>query len=100
VVNRLTLFGGTAIGLVAVVPIGAEVVFNIPNLAIGGTSVLILVAVSLDTLRKVESQALMITYSQYDGSDFFQKADVEEEMRKGRFDRIKKLLPGRKSKDN
>lgn len=97
VVNRLTLFGGTAIGLVAVVPIGAEVVFSIPNLAIGGTSVLILVAVSLDTLRKVESQALMITYSQYDGSDFFQKADVEEEMRKGRFDRVKKLLPRRRT---
>ena len=96
VVNRLTLFGATAIGLIAVVPIGAEIVFNTPNLAIGGTSVLILVAVSLETLRKVESQALMITYSQYDGSDFFQSPDIEEEAREGRWSRVKKLLPGRR----
>lgn len=83
VVNRLTLFGGAAIGLIAIVPIGAEIIFHISKLAIGGTSVLILVAVSLDTLRKIESQALMITYSQYDGSDFFQKVDPPE--KKGRF---------------
>lgn len=82
VVNRLTLFGGTAIGLVAIVPIGAEIIFSLPNIAIGGTSVLILVAVSLDTLRKIESQALMITYSQYDGSDFFQKAEIEEKKKR------------------
>ena len=98
VVNRLTLFGGIAIGLVAIVPIAAEVIFKLPNLAIGGTSVLILVAVSLDTLRKIESQALMITYSQYDGSDFFQKVEAEEEMKAGRLSRVKKILPRKKSK--
>lgn len=82
VVNRLTLFGATAIGLVAVVPIAGEVFYG-NNLAIAGTSVLILVSVSLETLRKVESQALMITYSEYDGTDFFQ--EVEQEKKKRRF---------------
>lgn len=80
VVNRLTLFGGIAIGVLAVVPIAAEIFFG-NNLAIGGTSVLILVSVSLETLRKVESQALMVTYSQYDGGDFFQQVDEEKKKR-------------------
>lgn len=81
VVNRLTLFGATAIGLVAVLPIAGEVFYG-NNLAIAGTSVLILVSVSLDTLRKVESQALMVTYSQYDGGDFFQEVEAEEKKKR------------------
>lgn len=82
VVNRLTLYGAIALGLLAVLPIGAEIMFG-NNLAIGGTSILILVAVALDTLRKVESRALMITYNQYDGTDFFQMPD--EQTKKKRF---------------
>lgn len=82
VVNRLTLFGGIAIGLLAVVPIAGEVLFNIPGFAIAGTSVLILVSVSIETLRKVESQAMMVTYSQYDGTDFFQEAEVDEKKKR------------------
>lgn len=69
-VNKLTLFGAIALGLLAVLPIGAQWFFN-SNIALGGTSVLILVAVSLETLRAVESRALMITYDQYSRDDFF-----------------------------
>jgi preprotein translocase subunit SecY len=82
VVTRLTLFGALALGLLAVLPIFAEAFFK-NNLAIGGTSILILVSVSLETLRQVESRALMITYNQYDGSDFFQ--NTEEAVKKRRF---------------
>lgn len=89
VVNRLTLFGATAIGLVAVVPIAGEVFYG-NNLAIAGTSVLILVSVSLETLRKIESQALMITYSEYDGSDFFQEVEQEKKKRRLSFRKNKK----------
>jgi preprotein translocase subunit SecY len=81
VVNRLTLFGAAALGLLAVAPIAAEVFFG-NNLAIGGTSILILVSVALETLRKVESRALMVTYNQYDGSDFFQMPDDEQKGRR------------------
>ena len=49
---------------------------DIANLAIGGTSILILVAVSLETLRAVESRALMVTYDQYAKDDFFYDATV------------------------
>lgn len=69
-VNRLTLFGASALGLLAVLPIVAQVYIN-QNIAIGGTSILILVSVSLETMRQVESRALMITYDQYEQSDYF-----------------------------
>jgi preprotein translocase subunit SecY len=84
VVMRLTLFGALALGALSVLPIMAEAfVPNASNLAIGGTTTLILVSVSLETLRKIESRALMITYNQYDGSDFFQ--DVTPETKGRRF---------------
>lgn len=71
IVNRLTLFGAVALGVLAVVPILAQVFINDASIAIGGTSVLILVSVALQTLRAVESRALMVTYDQYSQPDFF-----------------------------
>jgi preprotein translocase subunit SecY len=56
--------------LLAVLPILAQVKLN-QNIAIGGTSILILVSVSLETLRQVESRALMITYDQYEAPEYF-----------------------------
>ena len=69
-VNKLTLFGAIALGLLAIMPIVAQAFVN-TSIALGGTSVLILVAVSLETLRAVESRALMVTYDQYSRDDFF-----------------------------
>jgi preprotein translocase subunit SecY len=65
IVNRLTFFGAVSLGLLAVVPIVAQL-FTTTNITIGGTSVLILVSVALQTLRAVESRALMVTYDQYE----------------------------------
>jgi preprotein translocase subunit SecY len=70
IVNRLTLFGATALGLLAILPILAQVYVN-QRIAIGGTSILILVSVALETMRQVESRALMITYDQYEQPDYF-----------------------------
>ncbi|OVE78834.1 preprotein translocase subunit SecY [bacterium G20] len=69
-VNRLTLFGAIALGILAVLPIVAQVYLS-QSIAIGGTSILILVSVSLETLRQVESRAMMITYDQYEQPDYF-----------------------------
>jgi len=69
-VNRLTLFGAMALGFLAILPILAQVKLN-QNIAIGGTSILILVSVSLETLRQVESRAMMITYDQYETPEYF-----------------------------
>jgi preprotein translocase subunit SecY len=74
VVNRLNLFGAISLGLLALMPIIAQIFLN-TNIAIGGTSVLILVAVALETLRAIESRALMVTYDQYTAPEFFSGAD-------------------------
>lgn len=85
-VNRLTLFGAFALGLLAMTPIIAQI-FLTSNIAIGGTSILILVSVALQTLRAVESRALMVTYDQYSRDDFFTDMDKHdlESPRKRRF---------------
>lgn len=75
IINRLTLFGAASLGLLAVVPIIAQV-FISTSITIGGTSVLILVSVALQTLRAVESRALMVTYDQYSEPDFFYEPDA------------------------
>lgn len=70
IVNRLTLFGALSLGLLALAPIIGQL-FIKTNITIGGTSVLILVSVALQTLRSLESRALMVTYDQYSQPDFF-----------------------------
>lgn len=66
-VNRLTLFGSLALGLIAILPFLTEFVFakfgiQAQSLAIGGTGLLIVVSVTLETLRHINSRALMVTY--------------------------------------
>ncbi|TXG77053.1 preprotein translocase subunit SecY [Patescibacteria group bacterium] len=75
VVNRLTLFGALALGILAITPIIGQVFLQI-NIAISGTSILILVSVALETLRAIESRALMVTYDQYEQADYFYDSDV------------------------
>jgi len=65
-VNRLTLFGALALGLIAVLPFIFEYIFaqlgiNAANLAIGGTGLLIVVSVALEALRQINSRALIDT---------------------------------------
>jgi len=70
IVNRLTFFGALSLGLLAIIPIVGQIFLTV-SITIGGTSVLILVSVALQTLRSVESRALMVTYDQYTEPDFF-----------------------------
>jgi preprotein translocase subunit SecY len=93
-VNRLTLFGALALGVLAILPIIGQIFLN-TNIAIGGTSVLILVSVSLETLRAVESRALMVTYDQYESDDFFYDTTSGEESGAVTGRRLR-FLPGRK----
>lgn len=84
VVGRLTLFGSLALGFLAMTPIAAQA-FLRTDIAIGGTSILILVSVALETLRAIESRALMVTYDQYSEPSFFGSDDDEESPKKRRF---------------
>ena len=70
-VNRLVLFGSIALGIIAIMPFIMDYIFaqlglNISNLSIGGTGLLIVVTVGLETLRQVNSRALMVTYDDFD----------------------------------
>lgn len=91
-VNRLTFFGATALGLLAVMPILGQVYIN-QNITLGGTSILILVAVSLETLRQVESRALMITYDQYEQPDYFYELSPSAQAEAARSRRLMRFLP-------
>ncbi len=61
-VNRITLAGSLFLGLVAVVPLIAQAITGITVLTIGGTAILIVVAVILDTIRQIEAQLAMTEY--------------------------------------
>lgn len=63
VLTRLTLFGAIFLAAVATVPFGISAALGLPpGVFIGGTSILIVVGVSLDFLRQLESQLMMRNY--------------------------------------
>jgi preprotein translocase subunit SecY len=63
VLTRITLFGAVFLAVVAVLPYLIAHALNLGNsLFLGGTSILIVVGVSLDTVRQLESQLMMRSY--------------------------------------
>ena len=70
--NRLLLFGSIVLGFIAVTPFIIEYLLaqfagiTNTNLSIGGTGLLIIVSVGLESLRQINSRALMVTYDDYD----------------------------------
>ena len=63
VLTRITLFGAVFLAIVAVFPYLITGIMNLPqSIFLGGTSMLIVVGVSLDTVRQLESQLMMRNY--------------------------------------
>lgn len=62
VVTRLTLVGATFLGVVAVLPVGMQILTGVAALAIGGTAVLIVVTVVLDLIRRLDAQVSLREY--------------------------------------
>ena len=62
VLSRLTFFGAIYLGIVAILPIITENITGIQNMSIGGTSVIIVVGVALETVKMLEAQMLMRHY--------------------------------------
>jgi preprotein translocase subunit SecY len=60
--NRITLFGAIFLGLVAVLPIATQAVTGIATLTIGGTALLIVVSVVLETIKQLDAQLVMREY--------------------------------------
>lgn len=61
-ITRLTLVGAIFLAVVAVLPLGMQMVTGIAALAIGGTALLIVVSVVLDLLRRIDAQVGMREY--------------------------------------
>ena len=62
VLGKITLFGAIYLGVVAIAPLIVGKALNNSTLAIGGTSVIIVVGVALETVQALESQMLMRQY--------------------------------------
>ena len=63
VINKIVIFGAVYLAIVALLPIVAgNLVSDLKNLAIGGTSVIIVVGVALETVKALEAQMLMRHY--------------------------------------
>jgi preprotein translocase subunit SecY len=62
VMNRITLGGAVALAVIALIPTFMSGVMRISTFYFGGTAVLIVVGVALDTIHQVEGQMLMRHY--------------------------------------
>ncbi len=62
ILNRITLFGAIFLGLIAVLPNITQILTGIAFLTIGGTALLIVVSVALETMKQVDSQLVMREY--------------------------------------
>ena len=60
VISKLTLFGGVFLAIIAILPMLLR--FTSLNIAFGGTSILIVVGVALETVQQLESQLVMRHY--------------------------------------
>lgn len=63
IVHRITLTGALFLGLIATLPLMLQAATGITSLTIGGTALLIVVSVVLETMKQVESQITMRQYS-------------------------------------
>jgi preprotein translocase subunit SecY len=64
VVNRVTFWGATFLGIIAVLPTIVQKITGITVLTVSGTALLIVVAVALETMRQIDSQ---LTVREYEG---------------------------------
>jgi preprotein translocase subunit SecY len=62
IMNRITLAGALFLGAIAVLPFIVQGLTNIQTLQIGGTSILIVVSVVIETIKQIEGQLVMRDY--------------------------------------
>jgi preprotein translocase subunit SecY len=65
VLNRVTLAGAIFLGLVAVLPYILQSFTNTQSLTIGGTGILIVVAVVIEVMKQIQSQMVMRDYENF-----------------------------------
>jgi preprotein translocase subunit SecY len=65
VINRITLAGALGLGMVAILPFVGEQFTKSQVLTFGGTGLLIVVAVAIETFKQLEAQAITTSYEKY-----------------------------------
>ena len=65
VIHKITLAGALFLGVIAILPLIMRAITGTQSLAIGGTSLLIVVSVVIETVKQIEAQLTMRQYDQY-----------------------------------
>lgn len=65
ILTRITVVGAIFLGLVAILPSFVQILTGLTTVAIGGTGILIVVSVILETTKQLESQLVMRSYERY-----------------------------------
>lgn len=65
ILTRITLAGAVFLGFIAVFPNVMHFFTSVQNFLLGGTSVLIVVSVVLETIKKIEAQLVMRNYDKF-----------------------------------
>ena len=65
IITRITLTSSVFLGLIAVLPFIIQALTNIETLVIGGTGILIVVSVVIETMNQLQAQLTMHTYDNY-----------------------------------
>ena len=64
VINKITLIGAVFLGVIAIFPYLLQLAFGVQNFAVGGTGLLIVVSVILETIRQIESMTVARDYKE------------------------------------
>lgn len=62
ILNRVTFVGALFLGAIAILPIAMQGATGITAMTLGGTSLLIVVSVALETMRQIDAQLVMREY--------------------------------------
>lgn len=65
IITHITLTGAIFLGVIAVLPFIVQAATKISTLALGGTGVLIVVSVIIETMRQIQAQLAMRSYENY-----------------------------------
>jgi len=65
IISRINLTGAVFLGVIAVLPFIVQAATKINTLVIGGTGVLIMVSVIIETMRQIQAQLVMRQYETY-----------------------------------
>ncbi|TSC96713.1 MAG: preprotein translocase subunit SecY [Parcubacteria group bacterium Athens0714_26] len=64
VINRITLFGAIFLGIIAILPNLTQIFTGIKALTVGGTALLIVVSVALESMKQINSQLVLREYEE------------------------------------